>query len=147
MASVSNFSIIFILDAIIASIIHHLPRRMFDPFKKIYTISEKEKKILVFFGIRKWKDKIPEMGQLCDFKKDKLAKTEKEYLFTFLEETCYAEVIHIFMALIGFLDILIWPHKDILNFTLPLALVNFFINLPPIFIQRYNRLIFNQKRF
>lgn len=138
-ASISNFTIIFALDAVIATILHALPRKLFDPFKKIYTVNDKEKNILIKIGIKKWKDKVPETGQFCNFKKDKLKGTEVDYLFTFLEETCYAEVIHIAMALIGFLDIIIWPIKYIWNFTLPLALVNFFINIPSILIQRYNR--------
>lgn len=131
-----NFIIIFALDALIAFIIHKLPEKYFNPNLKIYQVSKKEKKIIIKLGIRKWKDKVPDMGQLCDFKKGKVESKEIVYLYKFLVEMCYAETIHVGMILIGFLDLIIWPR---LSISIPLVLINFCLNFPPILIQRYNR--------
>lgn len=138
-APVAIFAIIFTLDAIIAAIIHKINPKHFSYQKKCYTVSKKEKKFLEKIGIKKWKDKVPETGQVCNFKKDKLVSTDVDYLEKFIVETCYAETIHIAMSLIGFLIFIIWPIKDFLYFTLPMSLFNFFINIPSILIQRYNR--------
>lgn len=134
-----NFLIIFILDIIISFIIHKLPRKYFNPNLNIYSISKKEKKFYVLLGIKKWKDLIPDMGSLCDFKKEKVESKDPKYLFKFLEETCYAESIHIGMILIGFCDILFFINNNIFIVTIPLVFINFFLNFPPILIQRYNR--------
>ncbi len=149
-ASISIFAIIFGLDALIAWILHAMDSKYFDYNKKMFIVSKKEQKFLDILRVKDWKDHIPEMGQLCDFKKNHIYSYEPEYLNKFLVETVYAEVIHVGMALIGFLVIFIWPliiciftksydFSDILRFTLPMSLINVFLNLPPILIQRYNR--------
>lgn len=131
---------VIILDGIIAFIIHKLPNKIFNPFKKIFRVPIKERTFYEKIKIRKWKDKVPEMGKyLCNFDKRKITENQEKYIFKFLEETCYAEWVHYGMAFIGFLLLFILPSKFTLSIVLPVVLVNFFLNLPPIFIQRYNR--------
>ena len=135
-------AIIFGLDALIAWLLHMLPEKYFNYKKRIFLVSEREKKFYEKLGIRKWKDKVPEMGQVCDFKKNKIASTEQKYIEKFLAETCYAEIIHISMILIGFLIIPIiyfFNAGYFWNFSFPLIIINIYLNLPPILIQRYTR--------
>lgn len=135
-------AVIFALDAFIAWVLHLLPEKYFDYKKKIFQVRSREKKFYEKIGIRAWKDKIPEMGQLCDFHKDKIASTEQKYIHKFLVETCYAEVIHVAMILIGLLIIPIIYFINpgyFWNFSFPLVIINTFLNLPPVLIQRYTR--------
>ncbi len=131
--------LIFLLDAWIAWILHALPEKWFSHKFKIFHVSKFERKFLEKIGTKKWKDKVPEMGQVCDFKKNKLGAIEENYITKFLTETCYAEVIHIFMALIGVGVLLVIPLSEFFNISLWLILINFVLNVPPILIQRYNR--------
>lgn len=139
LGAVGNTVIIFCLDVVISFIIHKLPPKWFNPNLKIFKVFKKEKRILEKIGVRKWKDLVPDMGCLCDFKKGKVESDDLNYLYKFLEESCYAEAIHIGMILCGFISIIIWPIDEVWNFTFPLAMVNLCLNLPPVLIQRYNR--------
>ena len=130
----------FIIDAIVAFVIHKLPKKWFNPYNRFFRVFGFERGFYERIGIKKWKDKIPEMGQLCNFKKDKIASVnDNGYLFKFLEETCYAEVLHFLSAVLGFLVILIFPSRLASAYTLPVAAVNCFLQILPIFIQRYTR--------
>lgn len=132
--------IVFLIDAVVAFVIHKLPNKWFNPYKKIYHVFGFERNFYESIGIKKWKDRIPEMGQLCNFKKDKIADiNNNEYVFKFLEETCYAEVLHLFSAFLGFLVILFFPIKYAFWITGPVAVVNLFLQILPVFIQRYTR--------
>lgn len=130
----------FLIDAVIAFIIHKLPKKWFNPYNKIYRVWTFERRLYENLGIKKWKDRIPEMGQLCNFKKDKIASiNDNNYIYKFLEETCYAEVLHFLSAVLGFAVIFVFPLKYVFNFTLPVAAINCFLQILPIFIQRYTR--------
>ena len=60
-----NAIVIFVLDIIVATVIHALPRKWFDPYKKIFHVYKWENKFLTKgLKILEWKDKIPELGKL-----------------------------------------------------------------------------------
>jgi glycosyl-4,4'-diaponeurosporenoate acyltransferase len=128
------------LDGLTASIIHHLPKKLFDPYKKCFIVKKWEKKFFNVIKIKKWKDKIPEIGALtCDFGKDHISDPNNvEYIYSFLIETGYAEVIHNVSCVIGFLVILICP-KCLLSIGLPIGIINVGFNILSSLIQRYNR--------
>lgn len=130
---------IFLLDALIAWVIHKLPAEWFCYKKKIFQVAKRERKFYEKIDIKNWKDKVPEMGQLCNFKKDKIQSFDATYIDKFLTETCYAEVVHIGMLCIGLLVFLAFPVDKMLAFALPLFLINAILQIPPILIQRYNR--------
>lgn len=132
--------IAFLIDALVAFVIHKLPKKWFNPYNKIYRVWNFERRLYENIGIKKWKDRVPEMGQLCNFKKDKIASiNDNEYIFKFLQETCYAEVLHFLSAILGFAVIFVFPLKYMFYFTLPVAIVNCLLQILPIFIQRYTR--------
>lgn len=132
---------VVLLDALTAIIIHHLPGKLFEPTKKKYQVSKFEKWFYNVIQIRKWKDKIPEIGALtCDFGKDKIINpNDLNYIYTFLIEMGYAEEIHFISCLIGFLIVFILPLKYAIYIGIPIAVINSFYNILSALIQRFNR--------
>ena len=91
--------------------------------------------------IKSWKDKIPETGALLKiFDKTKIENSEDPaYLHTFLRETCYAEIMHEYSAPLAFLILFAAPGALKWTIALPVAVVNFILQMFPIAVQRYNR--------
>ena len=142
----------FGLDALIAWLTRLLPEKAVDPFRKIYRVAKWEKKVYKKLGIVKWKDKIPEAGGLlANFQKKKVLDFhDNEYIMTFMRESVYAEVMHVISAIAGLAVPalcavrLLWP--DVIpqvhwcvRIALPVALVNFVLQVLPVMVQRYVR--------
>ena len=70
-------------------------------------------------------------GEVVDMK-------DNVYLFKFMEETVYAEVMHIISAIFGFLVVIV-NLKLWLIVGIPLAIFNFILQILPVMVQRYNR--------
>lgn len=134
-----GFVVIVILDFIVAGLIRLFPKKWVNPYIKLYKVHKWERKFYEKLGIKKWKDLVPETGQMADFKKNEITdKNDNDYIYKFCEETIYAEVMHFLSAPIGFLILLIFPDITFSIF-LPIAIVNAILQLPPALIQRYNR--------
>lgn len=142
----------FGLDALIAWLTRLLPEKAVDPFGKLYRVAKWEKKVYKKLGIVKWKDKIPEAGGLlAKFQKKKVLDFhDNTYILTFMRESVYAEVMHVISAVAGlFVPALcacrlLWP--DVIpqvhwcvRIALPVALVNFVLQVLPVMVQRYVR--------
>ena len=56
--------LLFLVDAIVAVVVQLIPHKWVNPYFWGYKIFKFERRLYEFFGIRKWKDKIPEMGGL-----------------------------------------------------------------------------------
>lgn len=132
--------LVIIVDALVATVCRLLPQKWANHEKKVYTVSAKEKKFYEKLKIRKWKDAVPELGQFTGFRKNKIADPKSvEYLDRFLLEICYGELGHTFSLPLGFLILLLFPITKIwLAVAIPVAIVNIFMNLPSLFILRYN---------
>jgi|WetSurMetagenome_2_1015567.scaffolds.fasta_scaffold80574_1 hypothetical protein len=131
---------IFGMDAVVATVIHKMPAVWFSPYHIQFHSFKWERKFFNSIHIVTWKDYIPDTGKLTTgLSKSEIASTKPEYLYHFLVETCYAETLHYGMAITGVITILINPHKLIIPMMLPLALINFCLNIPPALIQRSNR--------
>ena len=63
----------FALDGLIAIVINKLPDRLFGVDNPAYSVSEWEKRLYKKLKVRKWKDKVWELGGLGGFSKKKLA--------------------------------------------------------------------------
>lgn len=132
--------IIIGIDAIFATIVHLFPRKWMNPYKKCFYSSRKELSFYRKIHIVSWKDYIPDTGKLTTgLSKSKIEGTKKDYLYAFLEETCYAEWVHYAMSLCGFLMLIFTPKAIWYSMIIPQILVNFVLNIPPILIQRNNR--------
>lgn len=136
-----SFILLFIIDLIVALIVRwFLPKKLTNPFLKIYTVHNWERKFYTKLGIRFWKDKIPEAGKLfANFDKSKVNDiSDNTHLYKFMQETIYAENMHFLSAIFGlfvvFVNLRLWHLV-----ALPLIIVNAIINLMPVMVQRYNR--------
>ncbi|MEG2014496.1 MAG: hypothetical protein RR086_02080, partial [Clostridia bacterium] len=136
--SLLNFICVFAMDGLFAFVIHKIPMKHFSPYKKIFLTSAREHTFYEKIKIRKWKDYIMELDSWGNFKKDKIGSTDPQYMLRFLQENCCGEIIHYFCLISGVAN-LIFLNYHFLNFSLPIIIVNLILNIPPIFIQRYNR--------
>lgn len=128
------------IDGLAATVARLLPRRFADHTKKQFVVSPKEKKLYEKLKIRAWKDKIPEIGHFTGFRKNKLADPKSvEYVERFLYESCYGELGHFWALFLGFAVLLLFPiSKAWIALGIPVAIVNFVLNLFPILVLRYN---------
>ncbi len=140
------FAALFLIDTAAALAVRYLtPRKLLDPALRVFRVSEREVRFYRRLRIRRWVHLVPEMGQLAHFKKDRLYDNSPAYLARFLSETVYAEVMHVWSILLSPLPIFLTfllAGEPYLFCTLPLCLVNVLLQLPPVFIQRYNRPLF-----
>ena len=132
----------FAIDAVIALTVRYLiPKSFYDPLAKRFRCHKKEKKLYVKLGIRKWKDKIPETGgMLVGFQKKKATDLhDNAYVYKFMQETCYAEVMHVWSIPAGFIILALCPTSLRLTVALPVAVVNAILQLLPVSVQRFIR--------
>lgn len=132
--------VVFLIDAFLAFVIRRLPSRWFDFRKKFFHIFKWEKNFYEKQKIKKWKDKIPELGQFTNFSKSKIEDpTNNEYIERFLLEICYGEVIHFTSIILGFVIIFIFDLRYCWCMGLIVAIANGIINYLSFAILRYNR--------
>lgn len=137
---VLGFLLEVVIDALVALIIHKLPPKIANPDLRIYKVYKFERRIYEKLGIKKWKGLVPETGGLCDFKKDKIYDpNNSEYLHKFMVETCYAELLHFISAFMSFTVLFLGEGITKLTICLPLAIMNFVVQVLPALIQRYVR--------
>ena len=132
--------LVIVVDALTATVARLLPKSCADHEEKKFTVGAKEKKFYEKLKIRKWKDKVPEIGHFTGFRKNKIADPKSvEYLDRFLLEACYGEIGHFYSLFTGFLIMLLFPLTKIwIAITLPVCIINIALNLPSLFILRYN---------
>ena len=130
---------VVLIDALVATAARLLPKSFADHEKKIFQVSAKEKRFYEKLKIRKWKDKVPEIGQFTGFRKNKLESPRSvEYVDRFLLEACYGEIGHFFSAVFGFILLLLSPSTHIWGtLAFGVAFINLLLNLPSLFILRY----------
>lgn len=127
------------VDGLFAFLIRRLPAKWFSHEKKFFRVSPREKKLYEKLKIRKWKDKIPELGQFTNFRKNKIADPHSnEYLTRYMLEAAYGEVIHLAGIVAGFVIIFFYPLNYWLCFGFPIAVINALMNIPSLLILRYN---------
>lgn len=127
------------IDGVFAAIIRHLlPNAWFTGEKKGFCAGKKERRFYEIVGIKRWKDAVLELGVFASFRKNKIAKpNDNEYIGRYIMEANYGIAVHIACVTVGFTVCLIPPSYAV-NIGLPVACVNAFLNLLPIFILRYN---------
>lgn len=133
-------AMVMVVDGLTATLCQFLPEKCADYKKKIFTVSAKEKKFYEKLKIRKWKDKIPEIAGFTGFHKNKIADPKSvEYIERFLLETCYGEIVHITSCATSYLILLLFPLYELwFAVAIPVATVSLLMNLPSLFILRYN---------
>lgn len=128
------------VDGATAAICRAMPRGVADYTKKIFSVSKREKMFYERLRIRSWKGKIPEIGHLTGFRKNKIAEPRNpEYIKRFLYEICYGEIGHTISIFSGCLPILFAiAMPSYLAYGIYIAVVNAVLNLLPVIVLRYN---------
>jgi len=131
---------VIIIDALVAFIIRYvLPQRLFDVNKRGFCASRNEKVFLEKLGIKKWKDRIPELGGFTAFHKDKIYNPRSsEYLKRFIVESNTGIACHLAGGIVGFLIVFFYPFSTLVWVALPVATVNLILNILPMEVLRYN---------
>lgn len=125
---------------IISLVSRKLPKKWFAYDNKRFRIFSFEQELYEKLAIKKWKDKIPELGCLCGFKKNKIYEPRNpEYLHKFLEENCIAEWLHFESILCGVIIFFIVPANFLMTVTIPVFLLNAMLHTLPVVVQRYLR--------
>lgn len=126
------------VDGLTAFIVRRMPEKGFRHGKSFWIPSKKEKKFYEKLKIRKWKDKVPELGQFTGFRKNKIDDpSNNEYLERYFLEVNYGQVGHFLSVFTSFLILWIFP-KLCWTAALPVAIVSVALNVPSLFILRYN---------
>ena len=129
----------FAVDAIAAFVICRLPNKWFHKDKKIFAVSKKEQKLYEHLGIRKWKDKVWELGKLNGFSKSSIAdQNDIAYIERFFVESNKGVTEHIVSILAGFTVIFCFPIKYMWIIGFPIAMINLLLNTMSTMILRYN---------
>ena len=134
-----------IIDGLVAFICRRFPKKWMDPNKKIFTASERQMKFYERIGVKKWKDKVPELGGFTSFHKNKLSNPwDLAYVERYMLEACYGIIIHLASPFFAFLAILLdykmytgWSWMW-LTIMLPVAIVNAILIVLPAYILKYN---------
>jgi hypothetical protein len=126
------------LQGLVAFVIHSCPDKWFIN-KKIFNVSNGERKFYDRLKIKKWKDKVFELGALGGFRKNKIKHpSDVDYLKLFIIESNKGIFIHIFGAIVGAAVLFVLPFQYIFRITLYVWLVGAFLAILPIFVLRYN---------
>lgn len=129
----------FAFDGTIAFLINKMPDGWFGVNNRWYHVSEAEKRLYKKLKVRRWKDKVWELGGLGGFSKKKLKEPDRpEYIEKFIIECNKGVLTHRLSYPIGFLAMLTLPNLCSLTVALPVAIVNLFLNVLPTLALRYN---------
>ncbi|MBE5887148.1 MAG: hypothetical protein E7284_12220 [Lachnospiraceae bacterium] len=129
----------FALDGFVAIVVKIMPDKLFSVENPLYYVSEVEKNLYKKLKVRKWKDKVWELGGLGGFSKKNLVNPNSpEYIEKFIVECNKGVLTHRLSYPIGFIPMLFIPNVCMFTIALPVAVVNLFLNILPTLALRYN---------
>jgi glycosyl-4,4'-diaponeurosporenoate acyltransferase len=129
----------FALDGALAFLTHVMPDSWFGVDNPLYRISEWEKRLYKRLRVRRWKDKVWELGGLGGFsKKTLLEPGSASYIEKFIVECNKGVLTHRLSYPLGFLSMLTLTGVCPLTIALPVGAVNLFLNILPTLVLRYN---------
>lgn len=130
---------IIIIDGIYATIVRRcLPEKWFDHTVTFHDASKKECKFYEKIGIKKWKDKVLELGMFTNFSKKNISNPDIAFLERFILENNYGYWCHLADCFLSFVLFFFYPREYWVLFPLPAFIINFILNLLPVMILRYN---------
>ena len=129
----------FAIDGLFAFLINKLPDKWFGVNNRLFHVTKAERKLYKKLRVRRWKDKLWELGGLGGFSKKTIAQPDSpEYLEKFIIESHRGVAVHRVGYVMGFLAMLTLPNVCALTIALPVAVVNVFINSLSTMALRYN---------
>ncbi|MBQ9785003.1 MAG: hypothetical protein IJW29_05840 [Clostridia bacterium] len=139
LATVAGVAAVILVDGLFAAIARRcLPEKWFAPLSRAFSVPKWEKDLYRKTKINVWKKHVPEWGCFTGFHKDQLRDpNDSAYIGRFLLESNYGVAGHVLGSCLGFL-ILLLPFLRPLSMALPIAIVNFVLNMLPTLILRFN---------
>ena len=129
----------FAIDGGIAILINKMPNGWFGIDNPHYRVSRSERAFYARLGVKRWKDKVWELGGLGGFSKRRLCEPNNpEYIERFIIECNKGVLTHRLSYPIGFLPMLFVHGVCAFSIALPVAVVNLFLNILPTLALRYN---------
>ena len=129
----------FALDGFWAIVINKMPNKWFGVDNSLYRVSEWERDLYKRLQVRRWKDKVWELGGLGGFSKKTLREPDNPaYIERFIIECNKGVLTHRLSYPVGFLAMLTLPNACAFTIALPVAIVNLFLNILPTLALRYN---------
>ena len=127
------------IDGLFAAIVRWLlPEKWFSVDRKCWAAGRKECRFYEKIGIKKWKDKVIELGMFTGFRKNKIADPNNNaYVARYITEANYGVGCHITGLFCGYLVCLIFPEYWF-SVGLPIGFVNMILNGLSLMILRYN---------
>ena len=127
------------LNIVVSMLTRVIPQDKINIHSWCFKTFKSERKLYESLGVKKFKDKIPDMGGvLTGFSKSELVSADPRYLEKFIKETILGELSHLLGILCCVFIFLIF-NEYVLNFALPLFFLNTYFNIMPLIVQRYNR--------
>ena len=129
----------FVFDGAMAIMIRLMNDKYFGVDNPHFKVSARSRKLYASLGVRKWKDKVWELGGLGGFSKARLEDPKNpEYIEKFIIECNKGVVTHRLCYIAGFFAIFTVSGIIKLTVALPVAIVNLFLNILPTVVLRYN---------
>ena len=129
----------FLLDGAVAIIINKLPDSWFGVDNPLYNVSRREREIYKKLKVKRWKNKVWELGGLGGFSKGSIsAPDDPKYIEKFIIECNKGVLTHRLAYPVGFLAMLTLKTPCALTIALPVACVNLFLNILPTIVLRNN---------
>lgn len=129
----------FALDGLVAMLIHKMPDRWFGVDAPLFHVSKKERELYKKLKVRRWKDKVWELGGLGGFSKKSLKNPDDpKYIEKFIIECNKGVLVHRLSYPIGYLAMLTVSGACAFTLALPVATVNLLLNVLPTVVLRYN---------
>lgn len=127
------------IDGVFATLVRWcLPKKWFSAEKGFFAAGRKECRFYEKMGIKRWKDKVLELGVFTSFSKSKIADpNNNEYVARYIMEANYGIGVHFACSLFGFAVCLIFPQFWYF-IGIPVGVVNMFYNNLSLHILRYN---------
>jgi len=131
--------LVVLLDGAIALAVNKLPDGWFGVDNRLYYVTEREVSLYKRLGVKRWKEKVIDLGGIGGFSKGKIADPyNPEYIKKYIVECNKGVLTHRLIYPIGFLIMLPLPNICALTVALPIAAVNLFLNVLPTVALRYN---------
>lgn len=129
----------FVFDGFFAIIINKMPDTWFSVDNPAYNVTERERRFYKKLKVKRWKNKVWELGGLGGFSKGAIASpNDPEYIEKFIIECNKGVLTHRIGYVAGFLAMLTLPMPLSLTIALPVAVVNLFLNILPTIVLRNN---------
>ena len=142
----------FALDGSIAILIRLTPDKYYSVDNPHFDVSDKSQRLYGKLQVRRWKDKVWELGGLGGFSKKRLYQPNNpEYIEKFIIECNRGVVTHRLIYPVGFLAMMTVNGLCAITIAFPVAIVNLILNILPTIVLRYNtpslkRLLSHMKR-